>query len=133
MIAASCCCKAIQFELSEKPSMMGTCHCSRCRKLGANIFVFVKSESLNWISGKEDVAEYEPEDGYLYHRSFCKKCGTALGEILSEEDSFPISAHLIDSDVDMQNHFHEFVAEKPSWLPIGDDAKQFDRHPQKED
>jgi hypothetical protein len=29
----------------------------------------------------------------------------------------------------IQNQFHEFVAEKPSWYDICDDAKQFPGHP----
>ena len=34
MIQGSCCCGAVKFELNAVPDMMGTCHCSRCRKLG---------------------------------------------------------------------------------------------------
>jgi hypothetical protein len=44
-------------------------------------------------------------------------------------DSFPISANCIDSEMDIQNKFHEFVSEKPGWLEIGDRAKQFSEHP----
>lgn len=37
MIRGSCCCGAISFALSEPPSMMGVCHCTRCRKVGARL------------------------------------------------------------------------------------------------
>jgi len=129
MIKGSCCCGAITFSLDAQPEMMGACHCSRCRKVGAGNMVFVKAKNFHWISGKEKVATYVPEEGYKYHRSFCSSCGTALGEILSEEDSFPISAHVIDDALDARNSFHEFVSEKPDWVVIGDDAKQFEEHP----
>ncbi len=129
MIKGSCCCGAVRFELSAQPSMMGTCHCSRCRKLGASTFVFVKREQLKWIQGREQVALFEPISPYKYGRCFCKICGTSLGEILSEEDSFPIAANALDGDIGIENQFHEFVAEKPAWYRICDDAKQFDRHP----
>ena len=129
MIAGSCCCGAVKFELTEAPKMMGTCHCSRCRKLGASTIVFVKKEHLSWVKGKENVGLYQPEAPYKYPRCFCKTCGSSLGEILSQEDSFPIAANVIDTELDLQNQFHEFIAEKPAWLIIGDDAKQSEAHP----
>jgi len=46
MINGSCCCGAVKFELLTQPLMMGTCHCSRCRKVGASTIVFVKKEDL---------------------------------------------------------------------------------------
>jgi hypothetical protein len=129
MIKGSCCCGAVQFELSEVPSMMGTCHCSRCRKVGASTLVFVKSDTFQITKGREKIFTYKAEAPYKYNRCFCSTCGTALGEILSEEGSFPLAANCLDGDVELKNQFHEFVSEKPSWLKIGDDAKQFDEHP----
>ncbi|WP_422025419.1 GFA family protein [Pyruvatibacter mobilis] len=129
MIEGSCCCGAVRFELANPPSMMGMCHCSRCRKVGASAMVFIKKADLTWVSGRDNVAVYAPEAPYQYARCFCKTCGTSLGEILSEEDSFPISAHTLDTPLEITNTFHEFVAEKPTWSQIGDDAKQFDGHP----
>ncbi len=129
MINGSCCCGAVQFELTEKPGMMGTCHCSRCRKVGTSTLVFVKSESFHITKGREQIATYKAEPPYKYDRCFCSICGSALGEILSDSDSFPVAANCIDVDIDVENSFHEFVSEKPSWLKIGDSAKQFDEHP----
>ncbi len=129
MIEGSCCCEVVRFELLAPPSMLGTCHCSRCRKAGASAIVFVKRESLKWIQGKEHVVRYQPDPPYKYARCFCKICGTSLGEILSEEDSFPIAANALDGALDLRNKFHEFVAEKPSWYEICDGAKQFEGHP----
>ena len=129
MIEGSCCCGAVRFELTSKPSMMGTCHCSRCRKAGASTIVFVKKEDLKWIEGREHVALYQPDLPYKYGRCFCRHCGTSLGEILSNEDSFPIAANALDSDFGLQNQFHEFVSEKPAWYEICDDAPQSEGHP----
>jgi hypothetical protein len=129
MFKASCCCGAIQFELLAEPTMMGTCHCSRCRKVGASTFVFVKRDSLRWLRGKEFVTRFEPESPYRYARCFCSKCGTALGEIDSEAESLPIAANCLDDDPIIRNKFHEFVAEKPAWYDICDSAPQFEAHP----
>lgn len=129
MIQGSCCCGTVRFVLTEKPSMMGTCHCSRCRKVGASTLVFVKAEAFRITSGREKIATFKAEPPYQYDRCFCSVCGTALGEVLSENKSFPVSANCFDEEVGLQNQFHEFVSEKPSWLEIGDTAKQFEQHP----
>ncbi len=129
MIEGSCCCGTIRFELKEDPSMMGMCHCSRCRKVGASSLVFVKSDKFQIISGRNKIATYKAESPYKYNRCFCSVCGTALGEVLSEMDSFPINANRLDSEIKIENKFHEFVSEKPSWFKIGDSAKQFNEHP----
>lgn len=130
MISGSCCCGAIRFELSAEPSMMGMCHCSRCRKLGAGALIFIERRSLVWVQGREQVRVFEPTSPYRYRRCFCGVCGSSLGEILSEDESFPISAHLLDDDITQRIRFHEFVSEKPDWLEICDDAQRFDGHPE---
>ena len=130
MIKGSCCCEAVRFELLNEPSMVGTCHCSRCRKVGASIIAFVNKEDLKWIEGKDYVQVFEPTAPYIYGRCFCKICGTSLGEILSSEDSFPIAANALDGDISLKNQSHEFVCEKPSWYDICDDAPQNNGHPE---
>ncbi|MCH2093514.1 MAG: GFA family protein [Rhodobacteraceae bacterium] len=109
---------------------MGTCHCSRCRKVGASTIAFVKREDVKWIKGKDCVQVFEPVAPYIYPRSFCKICGTSLGEILSDEESFPIAANALDTDLGLVNQSHEFVGEKPSWYEICDDAPQNTGHPE---
>lgn len=131
VIKGSCCCGTVQFELTAKPSMMGTCHCSRCRKVGASTLVFVKAKTFQITQGRDRIATYPAEHPYKYDRCFCPVCGSALGEVLSDSDSFPLAANCIDGEIELENSFHEFVSEKPNWLKIGDNAQQFDRHPLK--
>ncbi|MEO3427325.1 GFA family protein [Pelagibius sp. CAU 1746] len=129
MIRGSCCCGAVKFELLAEPFMMGTCHCTRCRKVGTSSIVFVEKKDLKWIQGRENVQLFEPVPPYKYGRCFCRTCGTSLGEILSQEDRFPIAANALDDGLNLKNQFHEFVSEKPSWYEICDDAEQFEGHP----
>ena len=130
-IPGSCCCGTIRFELLEAPSMMARCHCSRCRKLGADTFVFVRNAQVRLLAGTGSITRYAPEPPYTYTRSFCARCGTALGELGSDADTYPIAADTLDGDPGVRVKFHEFVAEKPAWVTICDKAKQFERHPVK--
>lgn len=72
---------------------------------------------------------YKPALPYKYGRIFCKQCGISLGEILSDDESFPIAANALDGEFATQNQFHEFVSEKPSWYEICDDVPQSEGHP----
>jgi hypothetical protein len=129
MLKGSCCCGAIKFTISTHPTMMGTCYCTRCRKIGATTFVFVTRNSFELVSGAESIGTYKPEAPYKYNRCFCTKCGTSLGEVTSLDESFPVAANCFDDKLQITNMFHEFVKEKPSWYAICDEAKQFLEHP----
>lgn len=129
MLKGSCMCGAVKFTLSVAPTMMGTCHCSRCRKVGASTIVFVKREAFSLVSGADAITTYKAESPYKYNRCFCSRCGTSLGEVTSTSDSFPVSANCFDDELNLTNMFHEFVKEKPSWLTICGDGKQFAEHP----
>ncbi|WP_245597876.1 GFA family protein [Ottowia thiooxydans] len=130
MLRGSCCCGEVKFTVSMPPSMMGTCHCSRCRKIGASTFVFVKRESFTLVSGAELIATFKPQAPYKYSRCFCSQCGSALGEVTSLSESFPVAANCFDDELPLSNQFHEFVQEKPTWYDICDSAIQFPGHPQ---
>lgn len=129
MLHGSCCCGIVKFTLSSPPMMMGTCHCTRCRKVGASTMVFVQRDTFKVVAGAESIITYIPAAPYQYHRCFCGHCGTALGEVTSSSESFPIAANCFDDELHLTNEFHEFVREKPSWYTIGDKAKQFLEHP----
>ncbi|PVX35326.1 GFA family protein [Janthinobacterium sp. 78] len=129
MIKGSCCCGSVKFELASPPSMMGMCHCSRCRKAGASALAFVDKNSFTLLEGREFIQRYEPEPPFKYARTFCKNCGTSLGEIGSESDSFPISVNCLDDDPEVRIQFHVYVGSKPAWYEICDNAKQFQESP----
>ena len=129
MLKGSCCCGEVKFEVTGPPTMMGTCHCSRCRKIGASTFVFVKRDTFTLLSGADAITTFKPETPYKYSRCFCSRCGSALGEVTSTSESFPVAANCFDDELPLNNLFHEFVQDKPSWYEICDDAKQFPEHP----
>jgi hypothetical protein len=129
MIQGSCCCGEVRFAVSEKPTFVAACHCSRCRKLGATPFAMVKAEHFEIRSGRERIVEYPPEAPFKFARCFCGKCGTSLGEMVSSDKMFPIPVGCFDEDLGVEIRFHEHVATKPSWFVIPDGVKQFEGDP----
>lgn len=91
--------------------------------------MFVKRASFTLLSGADSITTFKPQAPYKYSRCFCSHCGTALGEVTSILESFPVAANCFDVELPVSNLFHEFVQEKPNWYGICDDAKQFPEHP----
>jgi len=127
-LRGSCACGTVAFTLSSRPALMGTCHCASCRKSGASVFVTVKRNAFRLVSGTDAITTFRHEH-HGNDRCFCSRCGTALGEIMSGEATFPVAAHCFDDELGISNGFHAFVSEKPEWQAICDEARRFARHP----
>ncbi|MBY5933218.1 GFA family protein [Tateyamaria omphalii] len=117
-IEGSCMCGAVRFVIAGQPKMMGTCHCSRCRKLGTSTIVFVERDQFTLLAGEGEIETVVPAPPFTYYRSFCRRCGTSLGEPLSPDASFPINAQCLDDDPGVRNSFHEHEGDRPVWAEV---------------
>lgn len=127
MIKGSCLCGSVKFEIEGKPQSLSYCHCGRCRKTGGiySAVLVGDSESLT-VSGAENIVRYAPEDPWKYSRSFCKNCGSSLGELATDEGIYVVAVSALDSDPEILPSAHLHVASKPPWFDIRDDLTQFD-------
>lgn len=91
-IWGSCVCGAVGFVINGRPGGMGQCNCARCRKLGTSTMVFVLRAQFRLTQAEEEIATLDPQTPFTYQRSFCRRCGTGLGEPLSPDEVFPINA-----------------------------------------
>ena len=73
MIKATCHCRAIQIEISEKPNSLTECNCSICRRYGA-LWAYFTSKSATITYEKQAVGTYiwNDKDIEFVH---CKTCG----------------------------------------------------------
>jgi len=113
-IKGSCCCGRVRFELFEPPAMMGTCHCSRCRKSGSETYAYVRAEAFHWLAGQDLLVRYRPRPPFRFTRSFCKRCGTSLGDPESGR-ILAIAANCLDDDPGAPQSFEEYVPDTPPW------------------
>ncbi len=127
MIQGSCLCGAVRFEIAGLHSKIGICHCSLCRKasgVGSTAVVALPTSSLRWISGQEDVAQYERPSGY--GTSFCKKCGSPAPDPDTRRTMYRVPVGLLDGNPPLMVGDHIYVGSKAAWDTIGDSAPQFD-------
>ncbi|MEH6405532.1 MAG: GFA family protein [Sneathiella sp.] len=127
MITGSCLCGKVKFKISEKPSSLSYCHCSRCRK-SAGIFSAVligKASVLPSVQGEEAIRKYIPEEPWVHSRCFCQYCGSSLGDMAPYGGIYVIAASALDDSPGIKPTVHLHTAAKPNWYDIQDDLEKF--------
>ena len=126
MLAGSCLCGAVRYEITGPLTGALNCHCSMCRKAHGAAYrsrARVKSRDFRWLQGEELLTWYESSPGT--HRGFCSACGAKL---LSRFDYDPSAYGLplgaLDGDPGVKPRRHVFVAYKAPWFEISDDLPQ---------
>lgn len=113
-IKGGCLCGGVRFELFEPPLLMGTCHCSRCRKAGSGVYAYVRAEAFHWLAGQALLTRYRPKPPFRFVRTFCKRCGTSLGDPDSGR-ILAIAAAALDDDPGVAPSFDEYLPDRPRW------------------
>jgi hypothetical protein len=75
MLAGSCLCGSIAYEVDADPGPIVHCHCATCRKTHGSAFSTVTSvprERFRWVRGKHLLKGYESSPGKT--RYFCTQC-----------------------------------------------------------
>lgn len=122
-----CLCGAVRFGLKERLPPVGFCHCSKCRRVsgtGSNAVLNVRAERFAWIAGEDRLKRYALPGGWS--TTFCGDCGCPMPQPTPDGTRMFVPAGALDGDPKLGLAGHIFVASKPSWVVIGDDAPQFD-------
>lgn len=123
-----CLCEGVQFEVTEEPLMMGTCHCTRCQRRsgGAGITgLGYPLGSVHITKGEDLITEYEVAPGAI--RRFCSRCGAPV--FGSTEKFLIVQAGTLAADPGIRPQFHMMVDFKATWDEIHDDLPQFGEYP----
>jgi len=128
MIKGSCLCGSVVLEISSTPNSLSYCHCTRCRK-AAGVFSAVligPVGDLTITGGQEQIARYEPEAPFVHQRAFCKRCGSSLGDLATDDGIYVVAASVLDNDLGLKPTVHIHTASKPDWYEIGDNLLKFE-------
>ena len=77
MLAGSCLCGGVRYEIDGALDSVVFCHCSRCRKVTGSAFAAVApiaTDAVRLSRGKELLAECESSPGVF--RVFCRTCAS---------------------------------------------------------
>jgi hypothetical protein len=124
ILAGSCLCGGVTFDLSEPFIRISNCHCTTCKRLSGGTGTVtgrVRTESVHVRTGRELITTYQPHDGTA--KSFCSRCGSNLfgsGWPDSEYTGVRISA--LDSPFDQKPQMHIWVQSVAPWETLPDDS-----------
>ena len=125
VLSGGCLCGGVRFELAERPSFAGYCHCTRCRRrtgTAASVQARVDGRALRYLQGEGLVKVWRHPDGG-FEKCFCRECG---GHLFSRDpdDHAVISIRLgaFDGDPGVRPSYRAYVADAALWEPIPDDG-----------
>jgi hypothetical protein len=124
-ITGGCLCGTVRFELRERPSLAGYCHCTRCQRrtgTAASPQARIDGRTFELTSGADALNVWRhPEGGF--EKCFCGLCGSHLFS-RKPDDATQMSIRMaaFDTDPGVPLTYRQFVAYAAPWEPIPDDG-----------
>jgi len=124
-LTGGCLCDGVRFEVSERPTRVGYCHCTRCQRrtgTAASISARIAPGSLRILSGEELIRSFDPPD-HGFSKVFCSECGAHLwSQSPDDPEVKSIRLGAFDTDPGVRPSYRQFVAYAAPWEPIPDDG-----------
>lgn len=124
VLAGSCHCGAVRFEVTEDFIRLTICHCTTCKKISGGFGTAngrARTEAIRILTGEDSLRTYQPDEGTA--KTFCANCGSNLfggGWPASEHTSVRLSA--IDTQFDRKPTSHIYVRSVAPWEILADDG-----------
>ena len=83
-LSGQCLCENVSWSMTGPFDFFGLCQCSLCRKLTGSGFasnLFVKFDQFQWISGKENIFNFDMPKPSNFISASCKTCGSRVPRI----------------------------------------------------
>src|SRR6186997_3603893 len=126
VLAGSCRCGAVRYQVSDAFLYAANCHCSGCRAATGSAFkafAGIEREKLRITDGLEDLAVIGRHDA---NDTRCRACGSFLFSVVRDGAFVHVAmGSLVDAPT-IRPTEHIFVGSKAPWFEITDDLPQFD-------
>lgn len=128
VVAGSCMCNSIAYEITGEPLRTAHCHCSRCRRGRSAAHasnLFYKIDAIRFTRMDAPITDYKVPEAKYFAMAFCSKCGSAVARLSPERGAVVVPAGSLDTDPGVRPEMHIYVANKASWFEITDTTPQF--------
>ncbi len=122
MVAGSCLCGGVSFEIDEPGIVINLCQCTRCRKASGSAFsstLHIPLAQFRWRSGEQLVTGYES-------RPFCSACGSRVPHVATAAAHVTLPAGLLDADPQCRPVGYLYESQRVPWWSAHDDLPHFD-------
>ena len=123
-LTGGCLCGGVRFELTERPTDAGYCHCGRCRRrtgAAASPQARIDGRTFRLLRGEELVGFWRPGDAG-FDKCFCRECGAHLFSRRDDTTQMSVRLGAFDGDPGVRPQWRAYVAYAAPWEPIPDDG-----------
>jgi hypothetical protein len=116
VLKGSCLCAGVTFEVDGPIRGVGSCHCSKCRKVSGtagNAQFIVRAERFRWLSGQESLVTFKLADGWGPSR--CATCGSPLPASYDQGRRMWVPAGLMNDPLGTGITQHIFCGSRADW------------------
>jgi hypothetical protein len=128
-----CLCGAVRYEAEGSPSFTGLCYCADCRKASGSGFIPFVGFASTAVRFSGETRQFRSKSfrGTDAVRNFCPVCGgLVFGGEVGKDTSHTIYAGSLDDPALFHPTIAIFVRDRPAWVVISPDLKQFDALPE---
>ena len=126
VLAGSCRCGAVRYQVSDAFLYAANCHCSGCRAATGSAFkafAGIEREKLRITDGLDDLAVVGRQDA---NDTRCRACGSFLFSVVRDGAFVHVAMGSLVDAPSIRPTEHIFVGSKAPWFEITDDLPQFD-------
>ena len=129
-----CMCRAIRYECSVEPMMMGNCHCRDCQQATGTAFAAAMLVLRDAVTITGDVKYYDitGDSGSIVSRGFCPHCGSRLFSKPPIPEFMGIMAGSLDDPSWFQPEADLYTASAQPWDYLNPDLPKFVKFPSPE-
>lgn len=120
-----CLCGAVRYEIAERPTHGGYCHCRMCRRAtGAPVFAGVSLRKSAFRLTRGEPKRYRSSERAF--RWFCGDCGSPLFfEPLDAPEFWEVLVGSLDDPSWVEMKAHIFTASQAPWFDVRDELPRF--------
>ena len=118
MLAGSCLCGSVRFEITPPLAGFRYCHCSRCRKATGSAHaanIFLPQTQLKWLAGESLIHRFDLPGAKRFAVCFCTKCGTRVPHKIPGTENYLVPAGVLDSTPEARPNGSIFWGSRAQW------------------
>ena len=117
MLAGSCLCGSVAYEVDAGVGTIVHCHCATCRKTHGSAFSTVTSvphEHFRWTRGEHLLKGFESSPGKM--RYFCTQCGSHIVAERPGSGSILLRMGCLDTPIEERPKVHIWRSDAANWF-----------------
>jgi hypothetical protein len=126
MLAGSCLCGGVAYEVDAQPGPIVHCHCGTCRKAHGSAFSTVTNvpcDRFRWIRGENLLRGFESSPGKT--RYFCTQCGSHIVAERQGTGTILLRMGCLDTSTTEKPKAHIWRSLGASWFDPKDQLPEF--------